>query len=372
MATIRKLPRKTGPDAYQAVVRRTGYPRLSKTFSTASTAAENRKLAEAWSREHDREANLTKLHGGERGRTKTINDMLDRYMADYDGKDRTKAARLQWWSDHIGHMKLADVAPAVIADHLHMLGKGEATRADGKNRDGSTKMKGLGRRRSPATINRYHVAISSVFKEARKRWMWVTDNPARGVARGQENAGRVRYLSDQERADLLDACKNSDWDGLHLLVILALSTGARLGELWSLTWSSIDMQKGTALLEDTKNGERRMLPLVPTVQDALTDWGRIRTLGVDLVFPSANDPSVPVGESFREHWNVALADAGITDFRFHDLRHSCASYLAMNGATLLEIADVLGHKTLAMVKRYSHLSTDHKTDLVNRVLGDKL
>ena len=72
------------------------------------------------------------------------------------------------------------------------------------------------------------------------------------------------------------------------------------------------------------------------------------------------------------YWNAARKAAGLVDFRFHDLRHSCASYLAMNGASLLEIADVLGHKTLAMVKRYSHLSTDHKAALVSRVMGDKV
>jgi integrase len=108
-----------------------------------------------------------------------------------------------------------------------------------------------------------------------------------------------------------------------------------------------------------------MLPLIQQVRDLLES----RAVPDDstLLFRSAHDPHIPV--EIRTPWDKAREAAGLPDFRFHDLRHSCASYLAMNGATLLEIADVLGHKTLAMVKRYSHLSTSHKTALIDRVLS---
>ncbi len=108
---------------------------------------------------------------------------------------------------------------------------------------------------------------------------------------------------------------------------IALSTGARLGEIQSLRWDDLDLKKGLAQLRTSKSGERPF--------------------------------------HFRPHWERAVKVAELGNFRFHDLRHSCASYLAMNGASLLEIADVLGHKTLAMVKRYSHLSTAHKQSLIN-------
>jgi integrase len=209
-----------------------------------------------------------------------------------------------------------------------------------------------------------------VLEVARTRWHWISENPARRVARGQENPGIVRWLEDDERTALLEACKESGWPQLYLLVILALSTGARLGELRCLKWSDIDLKKGMAYLSDTKNEERRALPLIPAVQKELK--AQVRRIGTDLVFPAKYDPQKPYGNNFREHWRIAREKAGVKNFRFHDLRHSCASYLAMNGATELEIADVLGHKTLQMVKRYSHLSTDHKQDLINRVLGDKV
>ena len=83
------------------------------------------------------------------------------------------------------------------------------------------------------------------------------------------------------------------------------------------------------------------------------------------MFPSPNNPKQPI--SMRTSWNTAVRKAKIKDFRFHDLRHSTASYLAMNGASLLEIADILGHKTLQRVKRYGHLSEDHKADVLERM-----
>jgi len=86
-----------------------------------------------------------------------------------------------------------------------------------------------------------------------------------------------------------------------------------------------------------------------------------------LLFPSTRAPGKAF--EFRKHWDKAVSDAGIADFRFHDLRHTCASYLAQNGATLLQIAEVLGHKQLEVTKRYSHLCVDHKQTLIDNVMG---
>src|SRR5690606_10967215 len=107
--------------------------------------------------------------------------------------------------------------------------------------------------------------------------------------------------------------------------------------------------------------------LIEPVHRALK--ARPRAIDGGLIFRHPRDPKRPDMHGMRVAWEAAREAAELPDFRFHDLRHSCASYLAMNGASLLEIADVLGHKTLAMVKRYSHLSTSHKAELVERVLG---
>lgn len=189
-------------------------------------------------------------------------------------------------------------------------------------------------------------------------------NPSRDVQRGEETKGRVRWLDDDERVALLEACKQSGWNGLYPLVLLALATGARQGELLNLTWDRVDLKEGTAYLETTKSGERRTLPIRGPALAELRSFAKVRRLDSDFVFPSV-DGRKPF--SFRPYWNQALEDSGIKDFRFHDLRHTAASYLAMNGATLLEIADVLGHKTLEMVKRYAHLADSHKASVLERM-----
>jgi integrase len=115
------------------------------------------------------------------------------------------------------------------------------------------------RQRSQATANRYHSVLSQVFALAQEKGL-IESNPCRGIRRGGEKSRFGRVLSDQERAALLEQCRASDWDRLHLLVTLALSTGARCGELFSLTWNDIDVRKGVAKLSETKNGNPAICP----------------------------------------------------------------------------------------------------------------
>jgi integrase len=142
-------------------------------------------------------------------------------------------------------------------------------------------------------------------------------------------------------------------------------------ELLSLTWRDIDLNHGIITLHDTKNGERRTLHLTGIALDLMRQHAKIRRIDSQWVFPAASGTKPA---SIREAWEYALRRANITDFRFHDLRHTAASYLAMNGASLMELADILGHKTLSMVKRYAHLSESHTRGVVERmnraVFGD--
>jgi integrase len=118
-------------------------------------------------------------------------------------------------------------------------------------------------------------------------------------------------------------------------------------------------------LHETKNGERRRVPLAGHALDLLREHAKIRRLDTDLLFPGNSNAHKPI--DLRKPFENALKAAEITDFRWHDLRHCTASYLAMNGASLAEIAEVLGHKTLQMVKRYSHLSDGHVSNVVARM-----
>lgn len=158
------------------------------------------------------------------------------------------------------------------------------------------------------------------------------------------------------------ACQKSANPYLYTVVVLCLSTGARKMEIMSLTWEQVDFHRGVIILHETKNGERRALPLVGKAHALLLTHRKIHYLGSNLLFPSKHDRTKPV--DLRAPWEAALKAAEIDTFRFHDLRHSAASYLAMNGATMAEIAEVLGHKTLQMVKRYAHLSEAHTAKVV--------
>ena len=184
------------------------------------------------------------------------------------------------------------------------------------------------------------------------------------VARGPESRGRVRSLSDDERRRLLDECRQSANRYLYPVVLLALSTGARRGELLSLTWPQADLSRALIVLHETKNSDRRVLPLAGPALAAVRELAKVRRLDTALVFPRENG-QVPV--DITGAFNSAVERAGMEDFRFHDLRHSCASYLAMSGASLAEIAEVLGHRTLLMVRRYAHLSEAHTAGVVARM-----
>jgi integrase len=208
-------------------------------------------------------------------------------------------------------------------------------------------------------------ALSHAFTVAINEWGWLDDSPMRKVKKPTEPRGRVRFLSDEERERLLTACQKSDNPYLYPVFVLAISTGMRQGEIMGLNWEDVDLNQGRVTLHDTKNGERRVVPVVDKALDLLKEHAKVRPINTPLLFPSKVDPQKPM--DLRAPWKAALAAAKVEDFRFHDTRHSAASYLAMNGASLAEIAEVLGHKTLQMVKRYAHLSEAHTAGVVERM-----
>lgn len=184
----------------------------------------------------------------------------------------------------------------------------------------------------------------------------------RNIKKPSAARGRVRFLDDDERARLLKACKESTNPWLYTCVILALASGMRQGELMGLKWQDINLKDGFLILHKTKNGERRRVPLSGLALSLLQEHAKIRRLDTDLLFPRAKDPHKPI--DLEIPWIAARKQAELEDFRWHDLRHCTASYLAMNGASLAEIAEVLGHKTLQMVRRYAHLSDGHVSNVV--------
>jgi integrase len=297
----------------------------------------------------------------------TIAGLIDLYMAQYIGRDDTRTQRLSWWTAQIGGLTLDAVADDHIHAALEHLANNPPRYFCGHDADGKPILRAKRKTLAPATVNRYSAAIASVFTWAVRRRIapkgWV--HPCRGVERRPENNGKTRFLSNDERGRLLEACKASKWPRLYLLTLLALTTGARKGELLGLRWQDIDLQHKVAHVARSKNNDAKALPLVPSVVEQLQ---ALQGAPGALVFASKEKPDHAF--CFEPRWSQALKDAHIRGFRFHDLRHSAASHLAQNGATLLEIADLLGHRQISMTRRYSHLAAGHRSALVNRVMGD--
>lgn len=351
MAAIEKRISKDGKTTYRVKVRLKGFPVQSATFHRLTDAKKWVQHTEAAIREGRYFKNTeSKKH--------TLSDAIDRYfkivLPQKPKSIKDQKSQLSWWRKVIGHVTLADVTPALLGEQREKLG----TELIDKKFNGNKKT------RSAATVNRYLAALSHVFSIAVKEWGWIENNPLRNVSKLKEPRGRIRFLSNEERDRLLKACRESESSFLYLIVVLCLSTGARKMEIVGLTWDEVDLNRAVIILEDTKNGDRRVLHITGHAFALMQQHAKIRSLQSNLVFPGSN-PKKPI--DIRTPWENALKKAEIKDFRFHDLRHSAASYLAMNGATLAEIAEVLGHKTLQMVKRYAHLSEAHTAKIVARM-----
>lgn len=350
VATIEERITAENKKTYRVKIRLRGKPVQSATFdritdakkwaaSTESAIREGRYFKTAESKKH------------------TFAEMVERYIKTIlplKPKSQAKQTmQLNWWKSNLGDYTLSDVTPALITEFKDKL----FAETYGKKND---------KKRTPATVVRYMAALSHCFTVAVNDWGWLDDSPMRKVSKPKEPRGRVRYLSDLEREALLEACKNSKNKMLYTIVVMAISTGLRLNELLYLTWDDIDLKKGIALIHETKNGERRSIPIKGLCLELLKPLQRSKPANKKYIF-SKPDNFAEIPMNIRSFWLKALKDAQIENFRFHDLRHCTASYLAMNGASLAEIAEVLGHKTLQMVKRYAHLSEAHTATVVEKM-----
>jgi integrase len=338
MAAIEARQNAAGEKTYRVKIRLRGHATETATF---------RRLTDAkrWAQSMEAAIREGRHFPSAAAKRYTVADMVDRYIREVlplrPKNARNTRRHLEWWAAQIGHITLANLTAAEITRCRDALRISETRR--------NTHM-------SPSTVVRYTAALSHAFTIAINDWEWLEQSPMRRVSRIKEPRGRERFLSTGERDRLLQACRNSTNRFLYPVVVLAISTGMRKGEIMSLTWRRVDFARQQILLDETKNGSSRSVPLTGTALDLLQQLKPSDALGTALVFPGT-DPKKPI--ELKKPWSLALRNAGIDDFRFHDLRHTAASYLAMDGASTLEIAALLGHKTLQMVKRYAHLSNEH-------------
>jgi integrase len=202
----------------------------------------------------------------------------------------------------------------------------------------------------PATVNRRLCTFKTMFNKAASWGKFSGPNPVQAVKFFKLNNTRLRFLEKDEIVKLLSHCH----DHLKGIVIVALNTGMRKAEILGLKWRDVDIKRNILYLHETKNGEKREVPINEQVKTVFINT--LRNPQTEYVF-NYNDKRII---DIKRSYCTAVKKSGIKDFTFHDLRHTFASHLVMNGVDLNTVRELLGHKSLQMTLRYSHLSAIHK------------
>jgi len=228
--------------------------------------------------------------------------------------------------------------------------------------------------RAPATVNRYKVTFSSIYRYGKQRDK-IQVNPAREVSQHKLNNAIIRFLKPDEEKRIrtvlqsaVDACGPQNERRrkrlLHRIYELdiALGTGMRKGEQYGLRWGDIDFDRRVITLRDTKNGSSRTVPMI---QDVYQAFRALKALALERKDRATDRPNAApedvvfgIGDN-KKWWEATLKEAKVKNFRWHDLRHTFCSRLAQAGVSLKVIQEAAGHKTIAMSARYAHM--DHTT-----------
>ncbi|ABK98750.1 tyrosine-type recombinase/integrase [Pelobacter propionicus] len=287
--------------------------------------------------------------------TTTFDQLAEKYLeyckAQRDYK--SKAGRVRRLQRTFGEMRLIDIT----LEELERYQSARCTEAKQPKKEGGVSSGAV----SPATVNRELTALKNMFTKA-EQWGLIPDSTLKTVRKvrlTKENNRRLRFLAVAEMTALVDSCSR----GLREIVVFALNTGCRRGEILSLTWDHVDLKHGFIRIADSKNGESRDIPINAALADMFK--GVVRRIDSPYVF--TNPDTGTRYQDVKRSFATACRRAAIMNFHFHDLRHTFASHLVMNGVDLTTVSRLLGHKSLTMTLRYSHLAPDHLKKAVERL-----
>lgn len=330
MASYQKRTNNDGTKAVLAWVRIKPFKPTSKSFADMAAA---RTWADALEEE------LRKQRGQGQARqdltSLTIAGLTTEFLKDPETVQlkyfADLSALLAWWVNKYGAEKVLGFGTLKLREARELLQKG----------------------RGPATVNRYLSALRSAWNWGRAAGLIPQEKvwPTRLLL--TEPRERVRFLTDAELVAVLNAAEKAS-AFMHAAIVVSLGTGVRQGELLRLKWQDVDFDKKTLMVLISKNARRRSVHLPQPAIDALERLKGDRVVGLNRIF--LTEDGEHADKDYLSHrWRSVRASAGVKDFRWHDLRHSCASYLAQNGATLLEIGSVLGHSSPSITAKYAHL-----------------
>lgn len=325
MASI--YERKTGKYQWQAQIRRKGYPRQVKTFETKAEA-------EAWARLIESEMDRGIFVSRQESENTTLSEALDRYEKEVSSEKKSHKIEkfyIQRWKEALGGRYLATIKSKDIAEY----------------RDKRIK-------EVSATSVRHELSLlSHLFSITIKEWGMVNlTNPVQQIRRPKANPARERRVSVDEIKKIHDAATTS----LRPIIFFALETAMRRSEIAGMTWDMVDIKKKTVTLPETKNGEKRIVPLSSVAIRILQS--RKKTQRIDRKVWDLQGPSITA--AFMQ----ACKDAKVDDVNFHDLRHEATSRFFEKGLNPMQVAAITGHKTLQMLKRYTHLKAEDLAELL--------
>ena len=338
----RKGKKKT---TYTVTVRAKGYDSVSRTFDTKGEAR-------IWAAELEAEMKNRRFKDPRRAH-RTLEEALDRYLETVTPrKAKTTQERerrlIKILKQHLGKDTfLPDITPSVVARY---------------------------RDERLQTVSSYAVRLelallSHLFVKACKEWELPVDNPVRAIERPKVPKGRIVFLKEDEAVRLLKECKVSRNKMLYPYVLVLLHTAMRPSEAAGLRWDQVDFERRSLTLNITKN-EPRSVPLTKTVVAIFEELKKSKPLNEFVFFEnkgkSENSINIP-SSRFRSSFDKARERAGLPSVHMHDLRHTAASHMLMAGADIRTLAAILGHSTLQMVLRYTHLIDEHKLKAVDRI-----
>ena len=313
MATIRHLSNKT----WQAIIRRKVYPKQYKTFPSKLEALQ-------WAREVETDVDKGTLINYKLASQTTLNDIIDRYQNECQLINRSykrENSRLSLLRKYLGEFSIDRLTPSRIALFRDLR---------------------LSHGLSPGTVVKDLNTLSKLLKIAQREWgLYLATNPILLIQKPKVVGHRVRRLTKIEEEILL---KNSSAE-MSNLILFAIETGMRLGEILSLTWN--DIQNNMAVLQHTKNGEIRYVPFTQSVQEMLK-----------RIVKNENDPRIfyqwKTVSGFESSWQRFKNRENLINLRFHDLRHEAISRMFEKGLNHMEVSSISGHKSLLILRKYTH------------------
>jgi integrase len=330
MATITKRKNSDGSVSYLAQVRVRPFKATSKAFTKQADA-------KAWAKGLEDDLRKQRKQGAtsEDVTRLTVATLIEAFLEDPETQalryHDSLAPLLAWWSNECGTIKVLDLNVVELRKRRKKLLNG----------------------RAPATVNRYLSALRSCWNWGRAAGLVPPDKiwPTRLML--TEDNEVQRYLDDDELKNLLDAAEAHS-PTMYAALVLSIACGLRQGELIRLTWRDLDLKAQRLRIMRTKTDNPRAVHIPSSAVAALKALKASGVVSTKAVF--LNESGEPLNRgTLRIRWLEIRDAAKLKDFRWHDLRHSCASFLAQNGATLLEIAEVLGHGSTTVTRRYAHL-----------------